>query len=103
MRQASSDGSHNRAIKADIDEMTTDVDSLRVNVCAKSPSDNKQLQEKARDEAFHFAKIFSLAPRHHQGRPLKSLHALQQAGVTIEFEVTLVKMNIFYKNITVRK
>ena len=34
---------------------------------------------------------------------MKSLLALQQAGVTIEFEVTLVKINIFIKNVTVRK
>jgi len=58
MRQASSDGSHKGAIKADIEEMTTDVDTWRVKVCAKALSDNKQLQEKARDEAFQFAKNF---------------------------------------------
>ena len=57
MRQASSDGSHKMAITADIEEMTSDIDTRRVRVRAKALSDNKQLQEKHEIELSNLLEI----------------------------------------------
>ena len=88
VRQASSDGSHKGAIKADIDEMTTDVDTWRAKVCAKALSDNKQLQEKARDEALQFAKDFHKHQDITRDVFRKVYPLYSKRGVATEFEVT---------------